>query len=97
MCAHHRRKPTSTPLECQARPRAPSRVEGRLLKRFIATANQGQKQIRFGAPHFTHALCNEDSARRVRRLVSSRTKEEEHRETHRDFMPETAEMLSDQA
>jgi hypothetical protein len=64
------------------------------LQRLRAAAARGETQLRFGAPHLTHAVVREGAAWRVRRLVSDPAAEAAYRAKHSSFMPEHAEMLS---
>ncbi len=50
--------------------------------------------MRFGAPHFTHAVCAEGGAFRVRKLEFTSEEAEAYMRQHGMFMPEHAEEIS---
>jgi len=75
-------------------PRAPEPKDA-FLKRFAAAVAAGRTEIRFGAPHLSHAAVLEDGTWRVRRLVFDPAKGEAYLKEHGMFMPEHAEMLSE--
>lgn len=70
------------------------------MQRFLARLHQGAaslatQPVRFGSPHYTHAVVKEDGVFRVRQLVLSREKADAYLAAHGIFMPEHAAEISE--
>jgi hypothetical protein len=55
----------------------------------------GTRPVRFGSPHHSRAVLEEDGRYRVRALVLEREKADAYLKEHGMFMPEHAELLSE--
>lgn len=67
------------------------------MERFLARVRAGVAtgEVRFGSPHFSHAVLKQDGVFRVRELFLSKEKVDAWKATHASFMPEHAERLSE--
>lgn len=76
-------------------PRAPESKPRFIARLRAQAATLAQRPVGLGSAHHSHAVVEEDGVFRVRRLVLPGEKVEGYRQTHRTFMPEHAEMLSE--
>lgn len=74
-------------------PRMPESFEG-FIARLRAGAASEAEDVRFGAPHFTHAVTLEAGVWRVRSLVVDEARVKAYQAKHTYFMPEHAEAFS---
>lgn len=74
-------------------PRAPESPDA-FVQRLQAAVDNGARQVPFGVHHWSHVVCAEDGAWRLREWVLDVEKAKAYQETHGIFMPEHAEMLS---
>ena len=74
-------------------PRTPESRED-FIARLRKQVAGGAAEVRFGMHHFSHAVCEESDAWRVRRLACSTEDAEAYMKEHGMFMPEHAEQLA---
>jgi hypothetical protein len=74
----------------------PLESKSQFLARLRAAAARGEKQVRFGGHHHTHAVVSETGAWRVRPLVVDPAKAQAFRDANQGmYMPEHHEMLGE--
>lgn len=74
-------------------PRMPETFEAFAARLRRALAD-GDTEVRFGLYHFSHAVCVEEGAFRVRALEVSKEEGDAYLAEHGMFMPEHAEAIS---
>jgi len=74
-------------------PRAPESFEA-FWARLETAIERAEIEVRFGRHHFSHAVCVEDGAYRVRRLEYTKEEAEAYLKEHGMFMPEHGEQIA---
>ena len=74
-------------------PRPPETLKA-FLMRLKKALEAGQKEVRYGLHHHSHAACLENGVFRVRRLEYTQEAADEYMLEHGMFMPESAEEIS---